>query len=358
MMAWARRAAVLLVVGLLGTACSGGGNGAAPEDTTTPGDAKVVKETNVEFTGAGKVHLAGTFSVAAGRTKKTPGVLFVPGTSRTDRDGISDPQSPDPIYKDFSQALTAAGMATFRYDRRGVGLSKLDVDQQRLSLDDLVTDARAALAFLSQRVETDGAPVAVVGYDTGGLVAMRAAAAEPKVKSVVLLSTPGRPLVDVLGDGFQAAFGSASANAFRAEVSTLLASGVLPDRNSIRAEHQPVLPPDQDAMLQALYSDDPLNDAKQVKVPALLIVGSKSTTVTRADADRLASGLAGGAQVMVSDNTLSNLEYEGHDVPIQFDPNNEQTHQGGFAISQKLRDSAVFDRVTSFLTTKLGARPL
>jgi pimeloyl-ACP methyl ester carboxylesterase len=357
-MAWARRAVVLLVAGLIGTACSGGGNGAAPDDTTSPGDAKVVKETNVEFTGAGKVHLAGTFSVAAGRTKKTPGVLFVPGTSRTDRDGVSDPQSPDPIYKDLSQTLTAAGMATFRYDRRGVGLSKLDVDQQRLSLDDLVTDARAALGFLSQRVETDGAPLAVVGYDTGGLVAMRVAAAEPKVKSIVLLSTPGRPLVDVVSDGLQAAFGSASASAFRNEVATLLATGVLPDRDSIPADHQPVLPPDQDALLKALYSDDPLADAKQVTVPALLIVGSLSTTVTRVDADRLASGLAKGAEVVVADGALSSLREPGHDVPIQFDPNNEQTHQGGFAISEKTRDPAVFGRVTTFLTGKLGARPL
>jgi pimeloyl-ACP methyl ester carboxylesterase len=345
--------AVIVVLGLVGAACSGGG-GVDDRDLTE--GARGARETNVQFVGANKVRLAGTFSMPRTVDGAVPGVLLVPDISRTDRNGVSDLKRPDPLYRDLSQAFTDAGMATLRYDRRGVGLSKLETNQQQLDYEELVTDARAAFEFLSQRKETEAAPLAVVGFDTGGLIAMRVAANEPKAKTVVLISTPGRPLVEVLSESFAATHGPASGAAYRTEIDTLLSSGALPGRDDVLAEHQPLLPVNQDRLLKAVYSLDPLAEARAVKVPTLIVTGTKSTTVTPADADRLASALPSSEKLVV--DTVASLQAEGPDLPPPaFDPQNDSTHTGGAQhVPASERNKAAVDKVTAFLTSKLGGK--
>jgi pimeloyl-ACP methyl ester carboxylesterase len=348
--------AALVGLSLVTAACSGGGGDSG--DPTQEG--RVQGQRDVVFRGAGALRLGGTLAVPDAESpdaKSTvPAVLIIPDIGPIDRDGVLDPTQPDSVYRDLSNSFVGAGLATFRYDRRGIGASKLQ-SGKKLSYDDMVTDARDALAFLGQRVEVGSSPLAVVGHGLGGWTALALAASDPRVKAVVLVSTPGRPLVDVLADGFAATHGQASADKFRAIVAGLLSSGTLPGPEAIPAEHQTILGQGQNQLMKGLFSYNPLASAPQVKAPVLIVVGGKSTTVAPVDADRLSQALGGPHEVAVTDSGTTLREVRPDPPPIAFDPNNEATHVfGQRAVTPVPRDQGAVDRISAFLGGNLSGR--
>jgi pimeloyl-ACP methyl ester carboxylesterase len=339
--------AVVLVIGLVAGACSGGGDGGT-EDL-----AAGERETLLQFEGAGKARLGGTLAMPE-RTAGGPvgAVLIVPSMARNDRNGYVEVIPGDAVYQDLSKAITGAGLAAFRYDRRSMGASKLEPGQQ-VTFEDSVTDAHDALLFLSQRSGIDPSNLAIVGHDLGGIAAMRVAATDDKVKGVVLLSTPGRPLVDVMAAHFETTFGRESGDAFRGVIATLLSTGALPERTTIRPEHQTMLPVGNDALLKEQFSLDPVAEAAKVKVPTLAVTGRQSTLVGPADGDRLTAALPSG-QAYTAESTAT-LQRITAALPQAFDPNAHQSHGGGRPPDTAERDKAAVDQITAFLGSRLAA---
>jgi len=335
------------VVLLVAAGCSGGGGEGDVRDLGL-----VQGETVVQFEGADKVRLGGTLAMPERAGGGPVGaVLIVPSMARNDRNGFIDVVPGDPIYQDLSKAITGAGLAAFRYDRRSMGTSKLEPGQ-RLTFEDAVTDAHEALLFLSQRSGIDGTNLAIVGHDLGGIAAMKVAATDDKVKAVVLLSTPGRPLVDVMAGGFEATFGPESAAAFRGVIATLVSTGALPDRSTIRPEHQTALPVGQDALLRDQFTVDPVAEAAKVKVPTLVVTGRQSTLVGPVDGERLKAALP-SAQVFTADSTAT-LQKVAAALPQSFDPNDHRAHGGGRPPDTATRDKAALDQITSFLGSRVA----
>jgi len=356
------------VVGLaLGTAaCSGGGGGGG--DPVAQGNFdNAPAEKLLQFTGAGKVRIAGTLTMpsatgpsATGTAAKgpPPGVLIVPGPGATNRDGRTVGAPIDNLYKDLSKAFTAVGMATFRYDHRGAGASTLDAGQQP-TWDDMVADAQEALKYFADRGEIDGTRLAVVGHDMGGPIALKLAATDKRVKSVALVAVPGRPLVDVWAEEYQTLNGKDSADAFRALEAGLVATGSLPSRDKVRPEHQTALPVGQDALYKALFLVDPLADAAAVKVPVMMALGEKSTSVVQDDADRLRNALGGTSEVVVAPNASATLQaIKAPPRPAALgDPSDMSSMGGGPIIADAPRDQPTVARIASFLGASIGARP-
>jgi pimeloyl-ACP methyl ester carboxylesterase len=352
-----RRLLLTAAIGLslVAAACSGGGESGDP--TKDAGYAAPAGEKLLQFTGAGKVRMGATLTVPATSGGPAPAVLIVPGPGLTNRDGRTVGAPIDNIYKDLSKAFVAAGMATFRYDHRGSGASTLDPGVQP-TWEDMVTDAQEALKYLGERGEIDGSRLAVVGHDMGGAIALKLAANDNRVKSVALVATPGRPLVDVLAGEFQALSGQESADSFRALVADLLATGNFPPRTAMRAEHQTILPIGQDALYKAMFSVDPLADAKAVKVPVMIALGEKSSSVYQEDAKLLSQALGGSSEVVVAPNataTLQTLKVRPPSAPGG-DPSDMSSMGGGPIIADAPRDQPTVSRIAAFLGSSVGAR--
>lgn len=309
----------------------------------------------MQFNGAAKVRLGATLAVPPGVKGSAPAVLIIPAPGPTNRDGPVVARPADPLYKDLSAALTAKGVVTLRYDHRGIGESQLESGQQ-LSWDDMMADAKEALGYLGQRQEVDGSRIAVIGHDMGGAIALTLAANDNRIKSVGLISTPGRPLVDVWADGYRASDGQASADAFRAMIAGLLTTGSLPPREAVRPEFQSALPPGQDGFFKALFSVDPLAVASPVKVPVLMVVGDRSTTVTSADTQRLAQALGGKSEAVVATNATASLQQVLAPVVRPFDAGNMDNHGLGPPVADAPREPVSVDRIASFVASALGAR--
>jgi pimeloyl-ACP methyl ester carboxylesterase len=346
---------VMVGVALVAAACSGGGDSGDP--TKDQGFADAPGERLLQFTGAGKVRMGATLTMPAGVTTPPPAVLIIPGPGLTTRDGRTIGAPIDNLYKDLSKAFVSAGMATFRYDHRGSGASTLDPGVQP-TWDDMVADAQEALKYLGERGEVDGTRLAVVGHDMSGPIALKLAANDPRVKSVALVASPGRPLVDVLAGEFQVTSGQESADAFRALVADLLAGGNFPPRDKIRPEFQTLLPVGQDALYKAMFAVDPLADANAVKVPVMIALGEKSTSVFQDDAAALKAALGGSSEVVVATNataTLQTLKVRPASAPGG-DPSDMSSMGGGPLIADAPRDAATVGRLATFLGSSVGAR--
>ena len=343
---------ILALVLVLAAACNdGSGEDAASEDDATAPVAGVETpqgERAVQFEGAGKAKLFGTFTMPAAQSGATvPGVLLVPTAGAGGLLGAAGVN--DPLGKDLAKTFTDAGVASYRYDQRGTGSSKLEPDV-RLSFDDLVADAKAGLDLLAQRRETAGKDLSVVGYDQGGLVALRLAATDPRVKRVVLISTPGSSLVDVRASQLQARYGAESAAALRAEVAKLVATRSVPPLDQLRTELRPLLPAQEAPFLADLFALDPAAEAAKVKVPAMIVV---PTDPAPYDPQRLAAAIA-GAQVVTSAGSGSTLVISGPTPEDLSDPNSAN-HDHGAAppVAPTTRDTATLERVARFV----GATP-
>lgn len=120
--------------------------------------------------------LAGTLELPAGAGAGKPRVaLIIAGSGPTDRDGNSSliPGRNDSL-KLLAAALADAGIATVRYDKRGIGASHAaGPAESALRFETFVDDATAWIAKL--KTDPRFASVAVIGHSEGSLIGMLAA---------------------------------------------------------------------------------------------------------------------------------------------------------------------------------------
>jgi len=347
-------AIVTIGLAFVAAACSGGGDSGDP--TKDAGFAAPAGEKLLQFVGAGKVRMGATLTMPPTVGSPPPAVLIIPDPGLTTRDGRTVGAPIDNLYKDLSKAFVAAGVATFRYDHRGSGASTLDAGVVP-TWDDMVTDAQEALKYLAERGEVDGTRLAVVGHDMSGPIALKLAAADPRVKSVALVAAPGRPLVDVLAGEFRALNGQVSSDAFRALVANLVATGSFPPRADMRAEHQTGLPVGQEALYKAMFTLDPLADAKAVKVPVMIALGEKSTSVHPEDAALLTAALGGKSEVMVAANATATLQILKGAPGLSPQSGGDMSSMGGGPIiADSPRDQPAVARMASFIGASVGAK--
>jgi pimeloyl-ACP methyl ester carboxylesterase len=92
-------------------------------------------------------------------------------------------------WEDIGPRLTAAGIATFGYDKPGCGESTGDWTE--LTLHDRAVETLAAVAAVADQPEVDADRIALLGGSQGGWVAPLAASRSDAVKAVVTISGPG-----------------------------------------------------------------------------------------------------------------------------------------------------------------------
>ncbi|MFP3712587.1 alpha/beta hydrolase family protein [Puerhibacterium sp. TATVAM-FAB25] len=143
---------------------------------------------------SGDIALAGTLTTPPG-TGPFPAALLIPGSGPVDRDS-NHKRMPLDITRQLAHALRDAGVATLRYDKRGVGAS--GGRWRAAGFGDNADDARAALAGLASRPEVDRSRIVIAGHSEGALLATIVAAGNDELAGVILLSgsaTPGEELL-------------------------------------------------------------------------------------------------------------------------------------------------------------------
>jgi len=139
--------------------------------------------------------LHGMLDLPDGRCAPCPVMVVIAGSGPTDRDGNQPALAGDSL-KHLGHALAQRGIAALRYDKRGVGTSRVAVTRESdLRLEHYVGDAAAWIARL--RGDARFSRVGVIGHSEGSLIAMLAAKRE-RVDVFVSIAGPGRPAAAVV----------------------------------------------------------------------------------------------------------------------------------------------------------------
>jgi pimeloyl-ACP methyl ester carboxylesterase len=134
------------------------------------------------------------------RAGKVPVALIIAGSGPTDRDGNS-PLLPgkNDAYKMLAEALGADGIASVRYDKRGIGESRPagPPSEASLQFDTYVADAAAWVTQLA--ADERFSRVIVVGHSEGSLIGMLAAR-KTSAAAFVSIAGAARRASDILRD--------------------------------------------------------------------------------------------------------------------------------------------------------------
>ncbi|TKT81479.1 alpha/beta fold hydrolase [Aquamicrobium sp. LC103] len=215
------------------------------------------------------------------------GIVIVPGSGPTDRDGNSPEGLRSDSYKLLAEGLSEAGVSTLRIDKRGFfGSAKAVSDPEDVTIRNYAEDVDLWLSAFSQRIGTDC--VWLAGHSEGGLVALVAAARGASPCGLILLSTPGRRIGDLMREQFR----RNPANApFLDELDGLVAAleaGETRDPETISAPLRPFFRIGLQRYMIQLFAYDPVEIAKDVMLPILILQGDRDAQVTSVDAELLA----------------------------------------------------------------------
>ncbi|AJC23176.1 hydrolase [Pandoraea pulmonicola] len=228
--------------------------------------------------------LAGTYEAPAGSHAT---VLVIPGSGPTDRDGNNPLGVRASPYRLLADGLAARRIASVRVDKRGMfGSASAVSDANAVTVDDYVRDTRAWIDAI--RAKTGTPCVWLLGHSEGGLMALATAARDSaSICGVILVSTAGRPLGDVLSEQLHAnpangPLADAGDDAIRA-----LTKGRHVDASTLPAPLAPLFNPAVQGFLMSLFAQNPARLIAQVRVPVLIVQGARDLQVSPADARRL-----------------------------------------------------------------------
>lgn len=155
----------------------------APAGPPPPAAALPYREEEVSVRN-GEIVLAGTISLPKGAGPH-PGVVLLSGSGPQDRNETVAGFEP---FRVLADGLARRGLVVLRMDDRGVGRSTGSFASA--GLEELVSDALAALVFLGKRPEVDPKRAGLLGHSEGGSVAAVAATRSGDVRFLVLLAAP------------------------------------------------------------------------------------------------------------------------------------------------------------------------
>ena len=210
-------------------------------------------------------------------------VLIVAGSGPTDRDGNNAFGIRASCLAKLARALGDAGIASLRYDKRGIPGSIAVTDESAVTFATLVDDAGSALDWLKD--EARGRPLGVIGHSEGGLVALELAAKREEVGRVVLLATPGRRPAESLRDQLLRLEGPLRAQALSILAQLEAGGDVAEVPPALLALFRPSVQP----LLRSLLGLDPTAALRVLGRPVLVAGGGRDIQVGRADFDALAA---------------------------------------------------------------------
>ncbi|WP_163408719.1 alpha/beta hydrolase family protein [Flavobacterium ajazii] len=226
-------------------------------------------------------------------SKKCPVALIIAGSGPTDRNG-NNPMMKNNSLKMLAETLAKNGIASLRFDKRGIGESKTAaISESGLVFENYTEDAKSWINFLKQ--DKRFSKVIVIGHSEGSLIGMIAGTKADKFVSIAgagdaadkilktQISSKGMkqiedmtfPIIDSLKIG-------------------KTVKNVDPMLNSLfRPSVQPYL--------ISWFKYNPQTEIKKLNVPILIIQGTKDLQVTVKDADNLSKANT-NSELLIIDN--------------------------------------------------------
>lgn len=193
------------------------------------------------------------------------------------------------IFTKQARHLARHGIAALRFDFRGSGESEGEFAD--MTIEGEISDAVAALDWLSAQPEIEKARIGILGLSLGGLVAACLAGRDPRVRALVLWAAPSN-LAEVLTKG--------AANAPRPPVPQ--PSGL--DIGGLVVGH---------AFIREVTAVRPLDEIHRFAGPTLVVHGTADAAVPPDSAREYMHALTGPKSLRMiqgADHTFSSVAWE------------------------------------------------
>jgi hypothetical protein len=214
-------------------------------------------------------------------TSKMPVVLIIAGSGPTDRDCNNALGAKTNAFLMLADSLKKAGIASLRYDKRGVGESAAAaINSGNGTLDELISDASGCIKML--KADPRFSSVYVLGHSEGSLVGMVAANRE-QANGYISLSGAGRTTDKLIREQLDAQSKEMGAKA-----------GIIMD--SIKKGYKVLDVPEELSMLfnpgvqpflRSCMKYDPIAEIKKLKIPVMIAQGTTDLQIAVKDAELL-----------------------------------------------------------------------
>lgn len=229
--------------------------------------------------------LYGTLEIPASSTP-VPVVLMMAGHIPIDRNGNSHLYADSTnTMKYLAEALLRQGIATLRYDKRGVAQSsRVSEEEEHLTVDMYVSDA----VLWGKKLQEDKrfSTVTVLGYDESSLIAM-IAAKKLSADGYVSVAGFGRPMQEIMLENCKPRFPAYLFKQTQAIISSL-EQGRMAD--SVPTILYMILRPTIQPYMMSLFRYNPAKEIGKLSMPCLVVHGTKDYQMLPQEATILAQG--------------------------------------------------------------------
>lgn len=235
------------------------------------------KETNVTL----KINidqLYGTLTVPD-EVKKCPVALIIAGSGPTDRNG-NNPMMKNNSLKMLAEALAKNGIASLRYDKRGIGESKASaVTETSLVFENYTEDAKSWINFL--KLDKRFTQLTVIGHSEGSLIGMIAGA---KANKFISIAGAGESADKLLKSQISSKSNKVIEDMTFPIIDSLKSGNKV---NKVDPMLNSLFRPSIQPYLISWFKYDPQTEIKKLTVPILIIQGNNDLQVPVQDAENL-----------------------------------------------------------------------
>lgn len=278
--------------------------------------------------------------------------MLIPGSGQVDRNENAKKLAINAL-REIATDLANKGIATLRYDKRGVGASQGDF--WTTGFYDNVSDASAALRFFKSYEQVRSDQVFLLGHSEGAVITARLGATGADVAGAILLAGTAQPGETVmLWQGERAVKGMRGFNGF------LIKALHIDVQKAQRKQFEKIKRSTKDwyriqliAKLNAKWTREfleynPADDLPKIQIPVLAITGSKDIQVDPSDLKRMAE--------------LVKSEFEAHEVPdvthmLRAEPGEPTLSTYRQQVQQPV-DKRVLDIISDWLQRHIEEQPV
>lgn len=261
--------------------------------------------------------------IVADQAESTPIVLIIAGSGPTDRNG-NNPVMVNNSLKMLAEGLAENGISSLRYDKRGIGNSKVEgLNELDLRFEDYIGDVAGWIEMLDADVRFS--EVIVAGHSEGALIGMIATQGS-KAKKFISMAGGGSSAPEILREQFKA-----QPEAFQKQANPILDSleqGMLV--KEVPFYMASLFRPSVQPYLISWFKYDPCKEVVKLNVPVLILQGTTDIQVAVSEAEKLHQAYKRSELHMIEgmNHILKNAEierskniatYTNPDLPINED---------------------------------------
>lgn len=228
-------------------------------------------------------NISGTLTLPSS-SLPSPVVLIIAGSGPTDRDGNSVLGVKTDAYKMVAEGFAKEGIATLRYDKRGIGKSKSGMTQEAdLRFETYIDDAVAWISWL--KADRRFSKVIVLGHSEGSLIGL-VAAKRAGVSAFISVAGAGKSADKILKEQLKSKLPPQLLAESNAILDSLRAGKKV---ENVSATLHSLYRPSVQPYMISWIKYDPVKEIAQLKIPVLIVQGTTDLQVGVADAKLLSA---------------------------------------------------------------------